>query len=190
MALLSKVPGMRLLVPSSAQELAQMLHDATTLTDEGPVAIRYPRGAARQVSEHEVGVGLRGRKVLAASDPTESVCVIAIGKMLETAEKAAAELAEQGVEVTVWDARACSPLDPEMIADAALHRRVVTIEDGIRAGGIGMAVATEVGALDGSIPVTPLGLPTKFLPHDPKAGNILARCGLDVEGLVAAIRAA
>ena len=188
MALLSKVPGMRVLVPSSAQELAQMLHDATSLADEGPVAIRYPRGAARQVTEHEVGVGLHGRKVLSASDRGSSVCVIAIGKMLETAEKAAATLAEQGVEVTVWDARSCAPLDPEMIADASAHRHVVTIEDGIRDGGIGMAVATEVGAVDGSVPVTPLGLPTKFLPHDPKSSNIHARYGLDVDGLVTTIR--
>jgi 1-deoxy-D-xylulose-5-phosphate synthase len=187
MALLSKVPGMRVLVPSSAQELAQMLHDATSLADAGPVVIRYPRGAARQVSEHEVGVGLHGRKVLSASDPASSVCVIAIGKMLETAEKAAAALGEHGTEVTVWDARSCAPVDPDMIADAATHRRVVTIEDGIRDGGIGMAIATEIGALDGSIPVTPLGLPTKFLPHDPKSSNIHARCGLDADGLIATI---
>ncbi len=65
MALLSKVPGMRVLAPSSAQELAQMLHDATTLVDAGPIAIRYPRGAARQVSEHEVGSGLSARKARA-----------------------------------------------------------------------------------------------------------------------------
>jgi 1-deoxy-D-xylulose-5-phosphate synthase len=188
MALLSKVPGMRVLVPSSAQELAQMLHDAMSLTDEGPVAIRYPRGAARQVTEHEVGVGLRGRRVVTAKDPSSATCVIAIGKMLDAAEKAAARLAESGVDVTVWDARCCAPLDPEMIADASAHRRVVTIEDGIRDGGIGMAIATDVGALDGSIPVVPLGLPTKFLPHDPKAGNIHARYGLDVDGLVATIR--
>ena len=188
MALLSKVPGMRVLVPSSAQELAQMLHDATSLADEGPVVIRYPRGAARQVTEHEVGIGLRGRKVVAAADPRSSVCVIAIGKMLETAEKAAAVLADVGVDVTVWDARCCAPLDPEMIADAAAHRHVVTIEDGIRDGGIGMSVAADVCEIDGSVPVTPLGLPTKFMPHDPKSSNIHARYGLDVDGLVAAVR--
>ncbi len=188
MALLSKVPGMRVLAPSSAQELTQMLHDAIWLADEGPVAIRYPRGAARQVTEHEVGVGLHGRKVVEASDLSSSVCVIAIGKMLETAEKAAAVLAESNTDVTVWDARCCAPLDPEMIADAARHRHVVTIEDGIRDGGIGMAVATEVCEIDGQVPVTPLGLPTKFLPHDPKAANIHARYGLDVDGLVATIR--
>lgn len=191
MALMSKVPGMRVLVPSSAQELAQMLHDATSLADDGPVVIRYARGAARQVTEHEVGVGTSGRKVITANDPGDAVCVIAIGKMLETAEKAADVLAGNGgPNVTVWDARCCAPLDPQMIADAAAHRAVVTIEDGIRDGGIGMAIATEVCEIDGSVAVTPLGLPTKFHPHDPKAGNIHARYGLDVDGLVAAIRTA
>ncbi len=63
MALLSKVPGMRVFAPSSAQELGQMLHDAMTLVEAGPVAIRYPRGAARQVTEPEVGSGLAARKV-------------------------------------------------------------------------------------------------------------------------------
>ncbi len=189
MALLSKVPGMRVLVPSSAQELTQMLHDAPSLADEGPVVIRYPRGAARQVTEHEVGVGTVGRKVVTASDSSNSVCVIAIGKMLETAEKAAQILGtESGSDVTVWDARCCAPLDPAMIADAAAHRAVITIEDGIRDGGVGMAIATEVCEIDGSVPVTPLGLPTKFHPHDPKANNIHARYGLDVDGLVTAIR--
>ena len=183
MALLSKVPGMRVLAPSSAQELAQMLHDATTLVDSGPIAIRYPRGAARQVGEHDVGSGLLARRVRSGS----GTCIIAVGKMLETAEKAAEVLAADGVEVTVWDARCCSPLDPAMIADAATHDRLVTIEDGIRDGGIGMAIGDAVCSLHGDTELHVLGLPTKFIPHDPKSATILARFGLDVDGLVAAV---
>jgi 1-deoxy-D-xylulose-5-phosphate synthase len=184
MALLSKVPGMRVLAPSSAQELAQMMHDATTLVDGGPIAIRYPRGAARQVGEHDVGSGLTARKVLAGS----GTCIVAVGKMLEAAEKAAAELAADGVEVTVWDARSCAPLDPEMIADAAAHDRVITIEDGIREGGIGMSIADAVCALDQSTRTDVLGLPTKFIPHDPKSDAILSRFGLDAGHIVALVR--
>ncbi len=185
MALLSKVPGMRVLAPSSAQELAQMLHDAMSLADAGPIAIRYPRGAARQVSEHEVGSGLTARKAVTGSG---GVCIVAVGKMLETAEKAAATLAADGVEVTVWDARCCAPLDPDMITDAAAHDRVITIEDGIRNGGIGMSVADEVCSIDQSTHVDVLGLPTKFIPHDPKSDAILARFGLDVDSLVSLVR--
>lgn len=189
MALLSKVPGMRVLAPSSAQELAQMMHDATTLTDEGPVAIRYARGAARQVSENEVGQGLNGRKVVEAAEPASSVCLIAVGKMLETAEEAAAIVGAKANNVTVWDARCVAPLDPDMIADAAKHARVVTIEDGIRAGGIGTMIADRVAAINPSLHVEALGLPTAFMPHDPKPGNIHARFGLDVASLVDVLKA-
>ena len=184
MALLSKVPGMRVLAPSSAQELAQMLHDAVALVDDGPIAIRYPRGAARQVGESEVGSGFSARKVRSGS----GTCIVAIGKMLETAEKAADVLAEEGIEVTVWDARCCAPLDSAMIADAATHERLVTIEDGIRDGGIGMSVGDAVCALRTHTDVSILGLPTKFIPHDPKSAAILARFGLDVDSVVATIR--
>jgi 1-deoxy-D-xylulose-5-phosphate synthase len=177
---------MRVLAPSSAQELAQMLHDAISLADAGPVAIRYPRGAARQVSEHEVGSGLAARKVVTGA----GTCIVAVGKMLETAERAAQELAGHGIEVTVWDARCCAPLDPDMIADAARHDRVITIEDGVRDGGIGMAIADAVSAIDQSTHVEVLGLPTKFIPHDPKSEAILARFGLDSDSIVALVRTA
>ena len=186
MALLSKVPVMRVLVPSSAQELQQMLHDAVGLADEGPVVIRYPRGKARQVTDHEVGSGLAARVERAADDPSEAIGIIAIGKMLEVAEQAADQLAEKGREVTVWDARSCAPLDPDMIALAAKHQRVITIEDGIRDGGIGMTAAGQIATIDPSVPVEVLGLPTKFLPHDPKPADILSRAGLDVDGVIAA----
>jgi 1-deoxy-D-xylulose-5-phosphate synthase len=187
MALMSKVPGMHVLAPSSAQELAQMLHDAVELVDAGPIAIRYARGAARQVSEHEVGAGFLARSVLASDEA--DVCIIAIGKMLETAEDAATQLAESGTLVNVWDARCCAPLDPAMIADAARCSRVVTIEDGIRDGGIGMSIADQVTTLDPSTEVTVLGTPTKFIPHDPKSANLHAKFGLDVAGVIAAVTA-
>jgi len=186
MALLSKVPGMRVLAPSSAQELHQMLDDAASLTDDGPVAIRYPRGAARQVPDHEVGVGLKARK---ARHGDGSVCVLAVGRMLQLAEKAADELAHDGIEVTVWDVRSCAPLDPDMIADAAAHGAVVTVEDGIRDGGIGMAMFDQIGAISPEVPVQILGVPTRFVPHgDPK--QILARFGLDAAGIAATVRRA
>jgi 1-deoxy-D-xylulose-5-phosphate synthase len=184
MALLSKVPGMRVLAPSSAQELAQMLHDAVGLADSGPVAIRYARGAARQVAEHEVGAGISARRVRDGGD----VCLIGVGTMLDVAEKAADTLAEHGIACTVWDPRCCAPLDPDMIADAARFDRVVTLEDGVRAGGIGMMIADEVCAHDSTTRVDVLGLPTRFIPHDPKPGNIHARFGLVPDRVVALVR--
>jgi 1-deoxy-D-xylulose-5-phosphate synthase len=183
MALLSKVPGMRVLAPSSAQELQQMLLDAIHLADEGPVAIRYPRGSARQVPEHEVGHGLAARRLVAATqdDRSACVCVLAIGKMVETALKAAEKVGDGG-RVEVWDVRSCAPLDPEMLTAAASCGSVVTLEDGVRAGGIGSSIADELRHLAPTLRVEVLGLPTRFVPHG-EAHHILARFGLDADGV-------
>jgi 1-deoxy-D-xylulose-5-phosphate synthase len=184
MALLSKVPGMRVLAPSSAQELQVMLHDAMQLADSGPVAIRYPRGAARQVREHEVGEGLLARRTRTGDG---GACILAVGKMLAAAEKAADTLAAAGNPVTVWDVRSCVPLDPAMIDDAARHRVVVTCEDGVREGGIGMTIADRVHEVSATVPVKVLGLPTRFIPQG-KPEAILAQFGLNADGIAAVVR--
>ena len=116
------------------------------------------------------------------------MCVLAIGKLVAAAEKAAGQLADDGLEPTVWDVRCCAPLDDEMIADAARHRAVVTVEDGIRDGGIGMAIADRIGAIAPQVPVEVLGLPTRFFPHADRPEQILGRVGLDARRIVAAVR--
>jgi 1-deoxy-D-xylulose-5-phosphate synthase len=181
MALLAKVPGMRVLAPSSAQELQVMLHDAIVLADDGPVMIRYPKGAARQVSEHEVGSGLHARRL---REGDGSLCILAIGKLVAGAERAAERLAESGVQATVWDVRSCAPLDASMIADAARHGAVLTCEDGIRDGGIGMTIADQVHELSPTLTVVSLGVPTMFIPQA-KPDRILASFGLDADGILA-----
>jgi 1-deoxy-D-xylulose-5-phosphate synthase len=186
MALLARVPGMRVLAPSSAEELQLMLHDAIALADDGPVAIRWPRGAAHHVSEHDVGVGLYARKV---REGDGSLCIVAIGKMVSDAVKAADTLCASGIQATVWDARCCAPLDPQMISDAAHHRAVVTVEDGVRDGGIGMTIADQVRDIAANVPVRVLGLPARFIPQG-SADRILAQLGLDGEGIAAAGREA
>ena len=180
MALLSKVPGMRVLAPSSAQELHQMLHDAVTLTEAGPVCIRYPKGAARQVGVDDVGSGLLARRLRTGDG---GLAILAVGKMVAAALKAAETLAARGIEATVWDVRSCQPLDPAMCDDAATHARVITIEDGIRDGGIGMAIADEVHARATNCRVDVMGVPNKFLPHA-KPERLLSQLGLDADGIV------
>ncbi len=186
MALLSKVPGMRLLAPSSAQDLAKMLEDAIALADTGPVAIRYPKGLARVVGEHEVGSGLQARKLRNSSVP--NVCILAIGKMVGAADQAAEILASRGIEVTLWDVRCCVPADEMMIADASKHCVVVTIEDGIRDGGVGMMLADLVTNAEGSVHprIEVLGLPTRFT-LQAKPDAILTRLGLDANSLAETI---
>jgi len=182
LALLSKVPGMRVLAPSSAQDLQQMLHDALRLAEAGPVVIRYPKGAARQVGEHEVGSGL---EALRLRNGDGRVAILAIGKMVAAALKAAESLTDRGVDATVWDVRSCVPLDTAMLDDAARHSRVVTVEDGVRDGGIGSMIATALGSRSDAR-VTNLGVPTKFLPQS-KPDRLLSQLGLDADGIAASV---
>jgi 1-deoxy-D-xylulose-5-phosphate synthase len=180
MAMLSKVPGMRILAPSSAQDLQQMLHDAVQLADSGPVTIRYPRGAARQIPIEAVGSGLNAQRVHSAGS---DVCILAIGAMVPEALEAAAMLDTFGIAATVWDVRSCLPLDPVMLSDAVTHRRVITVEDGIREGGIGMMIAEQLALVDPGVTVTTLGVPTRFIAHASSAQQIHSRLGLDAAGI-------
>jgi 1-deoxy-D-xylulose-5-phosphate synthase len=182
-ALALKIPGMTVFAPSSAQELKVMLRDALDL--DGPAVVRYPKGVARQVGADQVGSGLSARKV--REDHGSDVCILAVGKLVEAAEAAADELGRRGVSATVWDVRVVRPLDPAMTADAARHRLVVTVEDGIRVGGAGMYMADAIAALDegrAAPPVVVLGTPEEYIPQARPAA-ILTRLGLDGAGIAA-----
>jgi 1-deoxy-D-xylulose-5-phosphate synthase len=184
MVLLTKVPGMTVFAPSSYQELGQMLHDALEITS-GPSAIRWAKTAARHVPESDVGHGLDARRLRAGNE----VCLISVGKMLDAAEAAADILEGDGLSVTLWDARVVKPLDPRMLADAGGHPYVITIEDGLREGGVGMTVADRlceltVGRREPRVRV--LGVPAAYIPHG-KPDAILAELGLDSAGIVASV---
>jgi 1-deoxy-D-xylulose-5-phosphate synthase len=116
-----------------------------------------------------------------------SVCILAVGKLVAFAKQAANVLAEEGIDATVWDVRCCAPIDSAMTTDAATHRVVITCEDGVRDGGVGMAIADQLHALDCTVPVEVLGLPSKFIPQG-KPDRILAQLGLDSDGIAAAAR--
>jgi 1-deoxy-D-xylulose-5-phosphate synthase len=161
-----------------------MLHDALEI-GSGPVAIRWPKTPARHCLE--TGTGLHARRVVAGDG---SVCLLGVGKLVEACEKAAALLEAQGVESTVWDARVASPLDDQMLDDAAQHAVVVTAEDGVAEGGVGSAVAAALrtGSLRGTrseASIVTCGLPLAYLPHG-KPDDILAANGLDGRGIAAA----
>jgi 1-deoxy-D-xylulose-5-phosphate synthase len=183
MVLLSKVPGMTVLAPSSYQELQQMFDDAMAVTD-GPVAIRWSKTPAPHVGWDEVGSGLAARRVRTGDG---SVCLLGAGKMLAVASAAAEELAAEGIEATVWDPRCIRPLDEAMLADAAGHRLVVTVEDGFREGGFGSGVLDALAARPGTPRVSVLGVPVAHHAHG-SADALLASFGLDGPGVAASVR--
>ena len=179
MVLLTKVPGMTVMAPSSVEELQQMMVDAMAITT-GPVAIRWPKTAAR--SSAEFGSGLHARLV---SEGDGRICLIGVGKMLEACEDAARILDRSGIDATVWDPRIVSPLDPDMIDHAAGHSHVVTVEDGLRIGGAGANIRDALGERNADCGVRVLGVPVAYIPHA-KPDKILAEIGLDASGVVAA----
>jgi 1-deoxy-D-xylulose-5-phosphate synthase len=188
LSLALSVPGMTVFAPSSAREVPVMLETALSL--DGPSAIRVPKTPARHVPPAEVGEGMSGR-LLRHGD--SSVCILAVGKMVEVAESAAEMLEVRGIEPTVWDVRVVAPPDPDMLADAVGHSLVVTIEDGIRTGGAGTFLVDAMRSLpelDRPLPpVRMLGLPLEYIAQG-KPDAILAALGLDATGLSEAVESA
>ncbi|HEX4125951.1 MAG TPA: 1-deoxy-D-xylulose-5-phosphate synthase [Acidimicrobiales bacterium] len=187
LALALSIPGMTVFAPSSAEEVEPMLRAALELP--GPSTIRVPKTAPRHVDLDDVGSGLQARPLRMGDG---SVCLIGVGKTVGACLQAADELAAEGIDATVWDARVISPPDVAMLDDASRHGLVVTAEDGVRHGGAGaflldaMATRTESADLPG--PATRiLGVPRQFLAQG-KADDILASLGLDGAGIAETIR--
>ena len=193
LALCLRIPGMTVMAPSSVQEVHEMVRHALTL--DGPVSIRWPKGVARSVEPDQVGRGLSARRLSGSEDGAAAdVCILAVGKLVEAAEEAAEKLDAEGLTATVWDVRVVKPLDPEMIADAARHRLVITAEDGVRVGGAGSAIADAlaVAGLSSSGPapsVVQLGTPDVYIPQA-KPQRIHSELGLDGPGIAESIRRA
>jgi 1-deoxy-D-xylulose-5-phosphate synthase len=187
LALGLSIPGMTVFAPSSALEVEVMMAEALTL--DGPSMIRFPKTPAPWVDAESVGSGLGARRVRVGDG---SVCLVAVGKMVTVAETAAALLADEGIDLTVWDPRVVSEPDPAMLADAGRHRLVVTAEDGIRQGGAGSFLVDALRRdlpLGACPPVVNLGIPRAYLAQG-RPDTILAHLGLDAAGLAASVREA
>jgi 1-deoxy-D-xylulose-5-phosphate synthase len=184
LVLLTKVPDMTVFAPSSYSEVGVMLRDALDLCT-GPAALRWSKTMPPEDVD-EAGMGLRGRKVRGGAD----VCILAVGKMLGPAREAAEILStDHGVQATVWDVRVVKPLDADMLADAAGHPVVVTVEDGYREGGAGSTIATRIAEIsDDTTPTHVLGIPVTYIPQG-KPDAILAGFGLDGAGIAESVLA-
>ncbi len=188
-ALTLSIPGMTVFAPSAAEEIEPMLRTALALP--GPSSIRYPKGVARHIDPAEAGQGLEAKQLRQGDG---SVCLLGVGKLVGACLDAAAELAAEGIEVTVWDTRVVSPPDAMMLADAARHALVITAEDGVRHGGAGAflldAMEAEAESAGVLAPATRrLGIPRQYLAQG-RADDILSSLGLDGAGIAESVRRA
>lgn len=163
-AYMRTMPRLVIMAPKDGYELELMLEKAMEF--KSPVAIRYPRGKARQMvgasSTAPVEFG-RAEKIRRGGD----AAIIAVGSMVNTALQAADMLSEKGKEVAVVNARFVKPLDAEMLEDILdNYRKVFTIEEGTVTGGFGSAVL-EFASREGvpGAKVKCLGLPDTFIEH-------------------------
>jgi 1-deoxy-D-xylulose-5-phosphate synthase len=187
LALCLAMPNMTVFAPSCAEEVGVMLAEALALP--GPSVIRFPTTAPPPPAPERVGSGLSARR---ARTGDGSVCLLGVGKMVAACEAAAVLLAAEGIDAAVWDVRVVSPPDPAMLADAASHQLVVTVEDGVRFGGAGMfltdALAAWARGEGRPVPASAnLGIPRAYIPQG-RPDDLLSHLGLDGPGVAASVR--
>jgi 1-deoxy-D-xylulose-5-phosphate synthase len=184
------LPNMVVMAAADEAELVHMVATAAAF-DDGPIALRYPRGEGVGVElpiEGEVLEIGRGRILREGN----KVAILSLGTRLAEVLKAAEDLATYGVSTTVADARFAKPLDIDLIRRlAANHEVLITIEEG-SVGGFGsfvMQALAEDGALDSrGLKFRSMVLPDLFLDHD-KPEKLYAQAGLDAKSIVAKVLA-
>jgi len=142
---LRSIPGMRILAPADHRQLCDALHTAVALND-GPIALRYPRGAvpASGRDADKVGGGTApdllpvGKSVQLTEGG--DVSILAVGRMVEKAKEAAMLLRQQGILASVTNMLWVKPIDEGAVIKAARTPLIVTLEEGTVVGGFGSAV--------------------------------------------------
>lgn len=174
LAILQAVPGIRIAAPRDGERLREELAEAV-MVDDAPTVLRFPKGSVGNEFEAERRTA-DGVDVLREA-PHRDVLIVAVGPMAKLALQVAERLAAQGIGATVIDPRWVIPVSPSIIELSRQHRLVVTIEDGIRVGGIGTRIRQELRAAGVDTAVDELGLPDEFIPHASR-DEILAEVGL------------
>ena len=157
------------------------MREALAVADT-PTALRFPRGAVGT----DIPALRRSGGVDVLCESGDGVLVVAVGVMARTAVEAARLCAAQGVPVTVVDPRWVKPLPPGLLPLAARHHAVVTVEDGLRTGGVGTAVTQALADAGTLTPVRVLGVSEGF-PAQGSRDEVLAESGLTAHAVAAAV---
>lgn len=179
LAILQVIPGIFIAAPRDAPRLREVLGEAV-LIENAPSVVRFPKGSVDgefdAIRRTEDGVDVLREA------PHRDVLIVSVGAMAKLSLQVAERLAAQGIGATVVDPRWVVPV-PGSIAELARdHRLVVSIEDGVRVGGVGTRIRQDLRAAGVDTPVTELGLPDEFLDHGSR-DDVLERVGLTAKAI-------
>ena len=162
LAILQVVPSIRIAAPRDATRLRVELGEAV-LVDDAPTVVRFSKGAVG--TEYDAVRRTPDGVDVLREATQKDVLIVTVGPMAGIGLQVAERLAAHGIGATVVDPRWVVPVPEGVIVLAAEHRIVVTIEDGVRVGGIGTRIRQDLRAAGVDTAVTELGLPDQFLPH-------------------------
>ena len=160
MALLQTVPNVRISAPRDAERLRETLNEAVNVAD-APTVLRFPKGVAAEPIQ-AIRRESDGVDVL-VEGKTKDVLIVAVGAMARLALDAAKILGEAGVGVTVVDPRWVIPVPESIVAMSAKHRLVVSLEDGIKVGGVGTRIRQVLREAQIDTGLSEIGLPDEFI---------------------------
>ncbi|UQA92564.1 1-deoxy-D-xylulose-5-phosphate synthase [Streptomyces halobius] len=175
MSMLQVVPTLRIAAPRDAAQLRAQLREAVKV-DDAPTVLRYSKGV---VGPAVPAVGKIGGMDLLRKPSADKpdVLVVSVGALAPMCLEVADLLDKQGISSTVVDPRWVKPVDPALPGLAAKHRVVVTVEDNIRTGGVGSAVAQSLRDAGVDLPLRDFGIPERFLDHASRK-EVMAEIGL------------
>lgn len=186
LAYLAAIPNVTIAVPKDGNEFRGMLHYTNDHDLDGVVAIRYPREAVPTPMTDEIQI-IEWGKWEWLTEPGEAV-VLAVGTMVRQALQAAKALKEQGIDLSVVNARFVKPLDQQMLDQLGRGADLIlTVEEGAIRGGLGQAVAEYLLTRRFKGSFRALGVPDDFVTHGTRT-ELLREIGLDSEGISQAAR--
>ncbi len=176
---LLSIPNMTVMAPKNKYELADMMQFACNF--ETPIAVRYPRGTAYDgLKELRAPIQLGKSEVVAEG---KDIALFALGSMVQTAEKVAEKLKEQGINATIINARFAMPFDKEMINSLTeKHKLIVTMEENVLSGGFGEHVAAYIKGKNIDINIYEVAIPNAYVEHG-NVEQLKIDLGIDVESV-------
>ena len=181
---LRHLPNMKVLAPKDENELGRMLKTALSL--EGPVALRYPRGEGFGAALEEPFTPLESLAAEVLEEEGE-IALLAVGSMVDAAQKTAKLLQEEGLSAAVVNMRTVKPLDEELLHRMAHEKKMlVTMEENALAGGFGSAVLEALADAGLLVPVVRFGIGDAFIEQG-KPQELLEMAGLLPEQMARSI---